>query len=128
MIYCPAHSADLYPNDPYGPAHDIDVTPGGLLHGLTGLERYKVNSLHGQGIDRLADDLIVEAVAPDGQIEAVSVRNASGFALGVQWHPEWRYWERPFDKALFAAFGEACRSYAAAKRGGGHEHRRGQVA
>ena len=92
----------------YGPAHDIDVTPGGLLHEITGLERYKVNSIHGQGVDRVADGLAVEAV---------SVKGASGFALGVQWHPEWRYWERPVDAALFAAFGEACRAYASARPG-----------
>ena len=119
---------DLPRDGQYGPAHVIDVTPGGVLHGITGLERYKVNSLHGQGIDRIADDLTVEAVAPDGQIEAVSVKGATGFALGVQWHPEWRYRERPFDHALFTAFGDACRAYAAARHGGGHEHRRGQVA
>jgi len=112
----------------YGPAHEIEVTPGGLLHGITGQARYRVNSIHGQGIDRVADDLAVEAVAPDGQIEAVSVKDAPGFALGVQWHPEWRYWERPFDKALFEAFGDACRAYASAKQGGSHDRRRGQVA
>ena len=48
----------------YEPAHDIAVTPGGVLNRLTGLTSYRVNSLHGQGIDRLARGLMVEAMAP----------------------------------------------------------------
>ena len=93
----------------YRPMHDIDVTPGGLLDAVTGLRRYRVNSVHGQGIDRLAEALDVEAAAPDGLVEAVSVRNAPVLQMGVQWHPEWRFRERTFDHALFAAFGAACR-------------------
>ena len=100
----------------YGPAHEVETVAGGLLRRLTGLERYRVNSVHGQGIDRPTDALQVEARAADGQIEAVSVRGAP-FQLGVQWHPEWRFRERPFDRALFTAFGRACRAYAAARAG-----------
>ena len=74
---------------------------------LAGTRTIKVNSLHSQGIDRLGTGLAVEAVAPDGQIEAVRVREAQSFAFGVQWHPEWRFWESDFSKALFAAFGAA---------------------
>lgn len=101
----------------YGPAHEVETVAGGLLRRLTGLARYTVNSIHGQGIDRVAAPLRVEAVAPDGQVEAVSVRGAP-FQLGVQWHPEWRFRERPFDRALFTAFGEACRAHAVAARAG----------
>jgi putative glutamine amidotransferase len=124
------HRADESLSRPqqYEPVHDIEVTPGGLLQQITGLERYKVNSLHAQGIDRPAETFQVEAVAPDSQIEAVSVKDAPGFALGVQWHPEWRYHERAHDHALFTAFGEACRAYAAAKARGDHGERPGQVA
>jgi len=99
----------------YEPAHDIDVVAGGLLHRMTGLTRYKVNSLHGQGIDRLAEGLTVEATAADGQIEAVSVTGAPSWQLGVQWHPEWRFRERAFDHVLFTAFGEACRAWRSAR-------------
>ena len=63
-----------------------------------------------QGIDELGRGLAVEARAPDGQIEAVRVEQAAAFALGVQWHPEWRYWEDSASVALFAAFGAACRA------------------
>ena len=92
----------------YGPAHDVTVLEGGLLEKL-GLRRFTVNSLHGQGIDRLAPGLRAEAVAPDGQIEAVSLPGAAGFLLGVQWHPEWRWADNEISRALFAAFGAALR-------------------
>ncbi len=98
----------------YGPAHALRLSPGGLLArladgaGITGEPR--VNSLHAQGIDRLGDGLVVEAVAPDGLIEAVSVRDAPGFVLGVQWHPEWQYAQHPLSRAILAAFGDACRA------------------
>jgi putative glutamine amidotransferase len=58
----------------------------------------------------LAPGLAVEAVAEDGTIEAVSVENAAAFALGVQWHPEWRVLEDPVSRRLFAAFGAAVRA------------------
>ena len=89
---------------------------GGRLQAiLEGATRIEVNSLHGQGIDRLADRLDVEALAEDGTIEAVSVRDAKGFALAVQWHPEWQVLENPVSRRLFAAFGAATRAYAAAR-------------
>jgi putative glutamine amidotransferase len=91
----------------YAPVHD--VTLSGTLEGIAGTRTIKVNSLHGQGIDRLGAGLVAEAVAPDTQIEGVRVKDARAFALGVQWHPEWRFWENDFSKRLFAAFGEAMR-------------------
>jgi len=99
----------------YGPAHDIHLTRGGLLARIAGREQIKVNSLHSQGIDRLGDGLVVEGRAPDGVIEAVSVAAAPGFAVAVQWHPEWQVLRNDFSKALFAAFGDAARAHA---RGG----------
>jgi putative glutamine amidotransferase len=56
---------------------------------------------------------VAEAVAEDGTIEAVSVRDAKGFALAVQWHPEWQVLENPWSRRLFAAFGAAARQRAA---------------
>jgi len=80
------------------------------------MQTWRVNSLHGQGIDRLAPGLAVEARAPDGVVEAVSVKGARAFALAVQWHPEWRFWEDKLSVALFAAFGEAAAARAAWRR------------
>jgi putative glutamine amidotransferase len=96
-------------------AHAVRLTPDGLLAGLCRCDEMPVNSLHWQGIDRLAADLIVEAMAPDGQIEAVRHRSAR-FAVGVQWHPEYRVAENPSSRALFAAWGAACRDYASGRR------------
>lgn len=100
----------------YGLAHEIEIRPGGPLAAIAGATRLKVNSLHGQGIDRPGQGLTVEARAPDGIVEAVSVDNAPGFALGIQWHPEYKYWENEFGRALFKAFGDACRTFAEARR------------
>ena len=102
----------------YEPVHGISLAPGGRLQQvLGGAARVDVNSLHGQGIDRLAPGLVVEATADDGTIEAVSAPGCPGFALAVQWHPEWRVRESPVSTRLFAAFAEACRARAAARAG-----------
>lgn len=95
------------PDGPYGPAHSVALTPGGLLAALAGTTEILVNSLHSQGIDRPAAPLRVEAVAPDGQIEAVSLPGAR-FVVGVQWHPEYKVTENPFSNALFLALANAC--------------------
>ncbi len=94
----------------YGPAHDMIVSEGGVLSSITGVRRFKVNSLHSQGIDRLAAALHADAAAPDGVIEAVSMPGAKGFLFGVQWHPEWRWAENVVSRAIFAAFGNAVRA------------------
>jgi len=102
----------------YGPAHPVALTPGGFFARLAGTTEIMVNSLHGQGIDRPGPDLAVEAVAPDGQIEAVSLPGGR-FVVGVQWHPEYKPLQNPFSRALFEAFARACHATiarAAAKR------------
>jgi len=93
----------------YGPAHDVVLEEGGFLRGLSDTPRIRVNSLHHQGVDRLAEPLVVEARAPDGVVEAFRVRGAKRFALAVQWHPEWKVMSNDFSRALFAAFGAATR-------------------
>ena len=104
-------------DEQYGPAHEVRLAPDGLLRELAGgAERVIVNSLHYQGIARLAEGLLVEATAPDGTIEGVRVRDAAGFALGVQWHPEFRTAEDPLSLALFRRFGEAARWRAASRQ------------
>jgi putative glutamine amidotransferase len=97
----------------YGPSHEVRFTPGGLLEKISGSLGAIVNSVHSQGVDRLADALAVEAVAPDGLIEAFVVRDAPGFTLAVQWHPEWKVRDNELSMAMFGAFGEAARRYRA---------------
>jgi putative glutamine amidotransferase len=98
----------------YGVSHAITIEPGGMLETvLQSVPDREVNSLHTQGVDRLGEGLVVEARAPDGLVEAFSVAGAKGFALAVQWHPEWRATENPLSMALFGAFGQACRQFRA---------------
>jgi putative glutamine amidotransferase len=100
----------------YMPRHAVRLVPGGAFARILGTTEIEVNSLHWQGVDRLADGLTVEGTAPDGTIEAVQVRNARGFALAVQWHPEYRVLENPSSLALFRAFGDAARAQIQARR------------
>jgi len=99
---------DIY----FGPAHDVDLATGGVLAEIAGCVRVTVNSLHAQGVECLAPGLVVEASAPDGLIEAFRVRDAKAYAVGVQWHPEWKVMGNAFSRALFERFGEACRQRA----------------
>jgi putative glutamine amidotransferase len=98
----------------YAPRHPVAAT--GLLARIAGASEFIVNSVHGQAIDRPAPGLVVEAHAPDGTIEAVSMQGARGFMLGVQWHPEWRFAEDKVSVAIFRAFGAACRAWQTSYR------------
>ena len=106
------------PDVKYGPNHSAALTPGGAVAAIAGREELTINSLHRQAVERLAPDLEIEAQAPDGTIEAVSVRDAKAFAIGVQWHPEYKVLEDPFSTKLFVAFGEAARARAEARAAG----------
>jgi putative glutamine amidotransferase len=99
----------------YGPVHRVRLAPSGLLARLAGTDEIMVNSLHSQGVDRLAPSLVVEATADDGLIEGFRVDGRAPFALGVQWHPEWKFKESAFSRRLFEAFGEASRRYQATR-------------
>ncbi|HEX4598622.1 MAG TPA: gamma-glutamyl-gamma-aminobutyrate hydrolase family protein [Burkholderiaceae bacterium] len=101
----PDHALD----EQYGPSHSINIVGGGELDRILGVPELQVNSLHGQAIDRLAPGLRIEASAPDGTVEAVHISAHPGFALGVQWHPEWKVLENPASLSIFRAFGDACR-------------------
>ena len=86
-------------------AHSVRVTTGSWLHRMAEATEIGVNSLHNQGIDRLAPGLVVEGVAADGTIEAVRVAQAPGFAVGVQWHPEYDFETNAVSRRIFADFG-----------------------
>ncbi|ADZ69250.1 gamma-glutamyl-gamma-aminobutyrate hydrolase family protein [Polymorphum gilvum] len=92
-------------------AHPIEIRAGGALHAALAADSVEVNSLHRQALGDLGRNLVVEARAEDGTIEAVSVKEAPGFVLATQWHPE--YWiacDGPSQK-LFGAFGRAVEAY-----------------
>ncbi len=94
----------------YGPAHPVTIEPGGILAAITGTGEQMVNTVHMQGIDRLGEGLKIEACAPDGLIEAISVQNSKNFALAVQWHPEYKVSDNLFSMTIYQAFAEACRT------------------
>jgi len=95
----------------YGPAHSVAIAPGGVLDRLLGPFPIEVNSLHGQAVNHLATGLRIEAVASDGVVEAVSCTTATGFNLGVQWHPEWQAASNPTSMQILTAFAQACAAY-----------------
>ncbi|MBW8322510.1 MAG: gamma-glutamyl-gamma-aminobutyrate hydrolase family protein [Arenimonas sp.] len=100
----------------YSIRQDVIVAEGSCIARYLGTAgSIQVNSLHRQAISKTAPGLQVEALAEDGTIEAVSVIDAKGFAIGVQWHPEyWAETDSP-SRALFEAFGDAVRAYAKSK-------------
>jgi putative glutamine amidotransferase len=97
----------------YAVAHPVRVERGGALEAILGEPEIDVNSVHGQGVNRLAEGLRVEARAPDGLVEAFSKPGSAGFNLCVQWHPEWKAAQNPVSVKLFKAFGQACESFRA---------------
>ena len=97
-----------------GKAHAVAVVPGSWLHRIAGATTIAINSLHNQGIDRLAPGLVIEGAAPDGTVEAVRVATAPGFAVGVQWHPEYDWMTDAVSRSILAAFGDAVRARIAA--------------
>ena len=87
--------------------HEVTLAPQVAFASLLGKEKIKVNSLHGQGILEPGKRVVVEGVAEDGTIEAISIADAPGFALGVQWHAEYDPQSNPINRTLFEAFGAA---------------------
>lgn len=107
---------DLPIEQQYAPSHEIKIQPGGLISQLIpGCNTFWVNSLHGQGARTLGPKLRVEAYSPDGLVEAVSVHDHP-YALGVQWHPEWKSNEYALSRLLLEGFIAACQNYNAEKK------------
>ena len=110
------HSTPMQPNAGVrtGKAHSVRAVPGSWLHRVARAEAIAVNSLHNQGMDRLGAGIVSEGVAPDGTVEAVRVATAPGFAIGVQWHPEYDFETDAVSRAIFAVFGQEVRARNAA--------------
>ena len=105
-----ARDYDLPLDEMYGPVHPVSLR--GRLRDWVGSDEIMVNSLHWQGIARLADGLKPEAFAEDGLVEAVRGPDDDTFCLGVQWHPEWGAKSNPVSTALFRRFGAAAKGLA----------------
>ena len=105
-------------DEQFAERHEVQLAPGSAFAQWAGGERVLVNSLHGQGIKRLADGLVAEAHAPDGLIEGVRVAHASAFAFGVQWHPEWQHEANAFYARTLEAFAQACGEHSRRRHAG----------
>ncbi|WP_417474999.1 gamma-glutamyl-gamma-aminobutyrate hydrolase family protein [Leisingera sp.] len=92
--------------------HPVKFSSGGVFHQLMGAEEVMTNTLHGQGIKRPGPRVVVDGHAPDGTPEAIYIKDAPGFTLSVQWHPEWDAANDPVSRPLFEAFGRAVRGWA----------------
>ena len=92
--------------------HSVHFTPDGPFARLFGSETVMTNTLHGQGIKDPGQRIVVDGQAEDGTPEAIYVKDAPGFTLSVQWHPEYRAPTDPVSRPLFEAFGEAAHSWA----------------
>ena len=100
----------------YERVHEVQVVPESRLARILGGTRFRVNSIHHQGLNRLAPGLRVAARAEDGLVEAVEVEGHP-FGIGVQWHPELLAPQDPAMARLFTALVEATRQYR--REGGG---------
>ncbi|MEH7826616.1 gamma-glutamyl-gamma-aminobutyrate hydrolase family protein [Gemmobacter denitrificans] len=96
--------------------HPVRFAAGGVFARLLGAEEVMTNTLHGQGIARPGARIVIDGLAPDGTPEAIYVKDAPGFTLSVQWHPEWNASGDPVSRPLFTAFGQACRDWVAGQR------------
>jgi len=96
--------------------HCVSFTEDGPFTALLGAAKVMTNSLHGQGIAQAGERVVIDGRAPDGTPEAIYVRDAPGFTLSVQWHPEWNAANDPVSRPLFEAFGEAARAWAGGRQ------------
>ncbi len=96
--------------------HAVTFAPDGPFQHLFGATEVMTNTLHGQGICQAGERIVVDGHAPDGTPEAIYVRDAPGFTMSVQWHPEWNAAVDPVSQPLFAAFGQACKDWQEARK------------
>ena len=93
--------------------HSVTFSEGGPFHELFGATKVMTNTLHGQGIKTAGARVIIDGYADDGTPEATFIKDAPGFSLSVQWHPEYRAATDPVSRPLFEGFGDAVREWAA---------------
>ncbi len=96
--------------------HVVTVSDDGPFHRVLGAREVMTNSLHGQGICHAGERVVIDGHAPDGTAEAIYIKDAPGFTLSVQWHPEWQAGLDPVSRPLFEAVGAAARAWAEGRR------------
>ena len=91
--------------------HKVRFVAGGPFEKIVGSQEVMTNSLHGQGINVAGPRIVIDGYAPDGTPEAIYVKDAKGFTLSTQWHPEWNAAGDPVSRPIFEAFGAACAAF-----------------
>ena len=109
----PSEVTDAGNHDPDTPrdarVHDVLIEKGSRLAQALGETRIRANSFHHQSLAKVSPELKVTATAEDGIIEGVETIG-DWWVVGVQWHPEELTGDdAPWDRRLFAAFGDRVR-------------------
>lgn len=94
--------------------HAVSIREGSRLHAALGTTQAQVNSLHHQGVCKVAPEL--EACAFAGDLVEGVEHPLRSFSLGVQWHPEF-FADKGAMGPLFDAFVAAAAEARAAGRG-----------
>lgn len=95
--------------------HEVTVSEDGPFAKVFGSSKVFTNTLHGQGIKSAGPRVVVDGYAHDGTPEAIYIKDAPGFTLSVQWHPEWNAGQDKVSRPLFEAFGDAARIWSQSK-------------
>jgi putative glutamine amidotransferase len=106
-------------DETYQERHFVTCTPGGELERITRMGRFPVSSLHSQGVKALGSDLVAEAHADDGLVEAFRWHDPGVFAWGFQFHPEWGWRWHPAYGRIMQAYVRACWERLARRAGAG---------
>jgi len=91
------------PNPRNETSHEIILEESSYFKKFNSSDKIYVNSAHHQAVDKLGIDLIVDAKAPDGIIEAFH-HISHYYCMGIQWHPEFLITD--FDKRVIKDFVE----------------------
>jgi len=94
------------------PKKCVDILPGTRLARLLDVDCCYVNSLHHQAVDRLGDGFRVSAKDEHGMVQGIE-RQGDRFLMGVQWHPEFLFWQ-PHQQRLFDDLVQAAKNRIAA--------------
>jgi putative glutamine amidotransferase len=105
-------------DEQYAERHAVELVPGGELERITGKRRFSVSSLHSQGVNRLGEGLVAEAHSDDGLVEAFRWHDASLFAWGFQFHPEWGWCDHEEYGRIMRAFLDAVWAHFSARTPG----------
>ena len=92
--------------------HTVRFAKDGVFHRMMGAEEVMTNTLHGQGIKTAGKRVVIDGRASDDTPEAIYIEGAPGYAISVQWHPEWRAAQDPVSRPLFTSFGEAVHAWS----------------